>query len=125
TRLKKVAASEYDAIILAKAGVDRLGVREEITEILSTEIMLPAVGKGALGIETREADRETSSLVSTLDDEDTRSCVTAERALLRELEGGCEVPLGAWARLGAGGLLLEGCVLSPDGKEHLRREQSG
>jgi len=125
TRLKKVAAGEYDAIILAKAGVDRLGMSEKITEILSTEIMLPAVGQGALGIETREADRETSSLVSTLDDEDTRSCVTAERALLRELEGGCEVPLGAWARLGAGGLLLESCVLSPDGKEHLRREQSG
>ena len=125
TRLKKVAAGEYDAIILAKAGVDRLGMSEKITEILSTEIMLPAVGQGALGIETRETDRETSSLVSTLDDEDTRSCVTAERALLRELEGGCEVPLGAWARLGAGGLLLEACVLSPDGKEHLRREQGG
>jgi len=125
TRMKKVAAGAYDAIILAKAGVDRLGMSEKITEILSTELMLPAVGQGALGIETREADRETSTLVAALDDESARFCVTAERALLRELEGGCQVPLGAWARLGAGGLLLEACVLSPDGKEHLRREQSG
>jgi len=125
TRMKKVAAGAYDAIILAKAGVDRLGMSEKITEVLSTEIMLPAVGQGALGIETREADPETSNLVAALDDEGTRSCVTAERALLRELEGGCQVPLGAWARLGAGGVLLEACVLSPDGKEHLRREQSG
>ena len=125
TRMKKVAAGAYDAIILAKAGMDRLGISEKITEVLSTEIMLPAVGQGALGIETREADRETSSLVAALDDEGARVCVTAERALLRELEGGCQVPLGAWARLEAGGLLLEACVLSPDGKEHLRREQSG
>jgi hydroxymethylbilane synthase len=125
TRMRKVEAGAYDAIILAKAGVDRLGMTEKITEILSTTIMLPAVGQGALGIETREADREATRLVAALDDEDTRSCVTAERALLRELEGGCQVPLGAWARLGAGGLLLEACVLSPDGKEHLRREQHG
>jgi hydroxymethylbilane synthase len=125
TRLKKVAAGAYDAIILAKAGVDRLGMSEKITEILSPTVMLPAIGQGALGIETREADRETSSLVAALNDQDTRSCVTAERALLRELEGGCQVPLGAWARLGASGLLLEACVLSPDGKEHLRRELDG
>ncbi|MGH9714676.1 MAG: hydroxymethylbilane synthase [Candidatus Acidiferrales bacterium] len=125
TRIKKVEAGEYDAIILAKAGVDRLGLSEKITEILHTTIMLPAVGQGALGIETREGDSETSRLAAALDDEDTRSCVTAERALLRELEGGCQVPLGAWARLGAGGLLLEACVLSPDGKESLRRELDG
>ena len=125
TRMKKITAGAYDAIILAKAGVDRLGLTEKITEVLSTTIMLPAVGQGALGIETRLADRETLELVAALDDEHTRSCVTAERALLGELEGGCQVPLGAWARLGAGGLLLEACVLSPDGKEHLRREQSG
>jgi hydroxymethylbilane synthase len=125
TRMRKVAEGAYDGIILAKAGVDRLGMSDKITEVLSTEIMLPAVGQGALGIETREADRQISRLVAAFDDEATRQCVTAERALLRELEGGCQVPLGAWARLGAGGLLLEACVLSPDGKEHLRREQSG
>jgi hydroxymethylbilane synthase len=125
TRLRKVAAGVYDAIILAKAGMDRLGISEKITEVLSTEIMLPAAGQGALGIETRESDRETSRVVAALDDEGTRACVTAERALLRELEGGCQVPLGTWARLEAGGLLLEACVLSSDGKEHLRRDQSG
>jgi hydroxymethylbilane synthase len=125
TRLRKVEAGEYDAVILAKAGVDRLGLGEKITEILDTALMLPAVGQGALGIEMREADRDMAELVANLDDEDTRSCVTAERALLRELEGGCQVPLGAWARIGAGGLLLEACVLSPDGKEHLRRELDG
>lgn len=125
TRLNKVAAGDYDAIILAKAGVDRLGLSEKITEVLHTSIMLPAVGQGALGIETREDDGETSKLAAALDDEDARACVTAERALLRELEGGCQVPLGAWARLGAGGLLLEACVLSPDGKESLRRELDG
>jgi hydroxymethylbilane synthase len=125
TRMKKVAAGEYDAIILAKAGVDRLSFGEKITEVLPTSIMLPAVGQGALGIETRAADKATIDLVCALDDEGTRACVTAERALLRELEGGCQVPLGAWARLGAGGLLLEACVLSPDGKENLRRELDG
>lgn len=125
TRMRKVAEGAYDAIILAKAGVDRLGMNEKITEVLSTEIMLPAVGQGALGVETRESDHETSKIVAGLDDKATRQCVTAERALLRELEGGCQVPLAAWARLGAGGLLLEVCVLSPDGTEHLRREQIG
>lgn len=125
TRVRRVAEGGYDAIILAKAGVDRLGMHEKITEVLSTEIMLPAVGQGALGVETRESDREISKIVAALDDEATRQCVTAERALLRELEGGCQVPLAAWARLGAGGLLLEALVLSPDGGEHLRREQSG
>lgn len=125
TRMNKVAAGEYDAIILAKAGVDRLGLSEKITEILHTSIMLPAVGQGALGIETREDDGETSRLAAALDDKDTRACVTAERTLLRELEGGCQIPLGAWARLGAGGLLLEACVLPPDGKESLRRELDG
>jgi hydroxymethylbilane synthase len=100
-------------------------LQENITEVLSTEIMLPAVGQGALGVETRESDREISKIVAALDDEATRQCVIAERALLRELEGGCQVPLAAWARLGAGGLLLEASVLSPDGTERLRREQSG
>jgi hydroxymethylbilane synthase len=125
TRMKKVAAGAYDAIVLAKAGVDRLSFSEKITEVLPTSLMLPAAGQGALGIETRATDQATTEYVAALDDEGTRLCLTAERALLRELEGGCQVPLGAWARLGAGGLLLEACVLSPDGKEHLRRELDG
>lgn len=125
TRVKKVEAGEYDAVILAKAGVDRLGLSEKITEVIETSVMLPAVGQGALGIETRANDRETSDIVAELDDDDTRYSVTAERALLRELEGGCQVPLGAWARIGGKGLLLEACVLSQDGREHLRRELEG
>ena len=125
TRLKKLAAGEFDAVVLAKAGVDRLGLSDQITQVLPTHIMLPAVGQGALGIEARTDDSQTCELLAALDDDDTRACVTSERALLRELQGGCQVPLGAWARLDAGGLLLEACVLSADGKESLRRERHG
>lgn len=129
TRLRKVAAGEFDAIVLALAGVTRLGARERVTEILPAERMLPAVGQGALGIETREGDRETSALVAALNDAETRACVQAERALLRELEGGCQVPLGAWARLEGGELTgqlcLEACLLSPDGGEFLRESKRG
>lgn len=125
TRLKKVAAGDFDAIVLAVAGVKRLGASDKVTEILTTELMLPAVGQGALGIETRSADRETASLVASLDDAETRACVTAERALLHELEGGCQVPLGALARLEGDDLLLEACVFSPDGTDFVRREFRG
>lgn len=125
TRLRKVAAGEFDAIVLATAGVKRLGASDKITEILSTEIMLPAVGQGALGIETRADDRETVRLVSALDDPESHAAVTAERALLRELEGGCQLPLGAWARLENGELRLEACVFSADGKEFVRNELRG
>ena len=125
TRLKKLGAGEFDAVVVAKAGMDRLGFSDHITEILPTHIMLPAVGQGALGIEARTDDPESCKLLVELDDAATRACITAERALLRELQGGCQVPLGAWARLGSGGLLLEACVLSADGSESLRREQQG
>ena len=125
TRLRKVAAGEFDAIVLAVAGVTRLGARDRITEILPAELMLPAVGQGALGIETREQDGETCELVAALNDEQTRLCVTAERALLRELEGGCQVPLGAWARFEGGEVRIDACLLSPDGKEFLRDSQHG
>ena len=125
TRLRKVAAGEFDAIVLATAGVNRLGASDKITEILSTEIMLPAVGQGALGIETRADDRETVRLAGALDDPETHAAVTAERALLRELEGGCQLPLGAWARHENGELRLEACVFSADGKEFVRNELRG
>jgi hydroxymethylbilane synthase len=125
TRMRKLTEGDYDAIVLALAGVTRLGMRDRVTEIFSPEIMLPAVAQGALGIETREDDRETSQLVAALNDAETRSCVEAERALLRELEGGCQVPLGAWARMENGELRMEACLLSPDGKEFLRDEQRG
>jgi hydroxymethylbilane synthase len=125
TRLKKVAAGEFDAIVLATAGMNRLGVSDKITQILPPEIMLPAVGQGALGIETRADDRETLRLVAALDDPESHEAVTAERALLRELEGGCQVPLGAWARRENGELRLEACVFSADGKEFVRNGLRG
>ena len=125
TRLKKVAAGEFDAIVLATAGMNRLGVSDKITQILPPEIMLPAVGQGALGIETRADDRETLRLVAALDDPESHEAVTAERALLRELEGGCQIPLGAWARRENGELRLEACVFSADGKEFVRKDLRG
>ena len=125
TRLRKVAAGEFDAIVLATAGVKRLGASDKITEILPTEIMLPAVGQGALGIETRADDRETVRLIAALDDSESHSAVTAERALSRELEGGCQLPLGAWARQENGELRLDACVFSADGKEFVRNELRG
>ncbi|HXN98769.1 MAG TPA: hydroxymethylbilane synthase [Candidatus Acidoferrales bacterium] len=125
TRLKKVAAGEFDAIVLATAGINRLGARDKITEILPAEIMLPAVGQGALGIEIRADDRETLNLVAGLDDPESHAAVTAERALLRELDGGCQVPLGAWARRVNGELRLEAGVFTVDGKESVRKVLRG
>jgi hydroxymethylbilane synthase len=126
TRLRKVAAGEFNAIVLAVAGITRLDASDRITEIFSSEVMLPAVGQGALGIETRADDRDTSTLAAALDDAETRACVTAERALLRELEGGCQVPLGAWARMEKDGeIFLEACVLSPDGVQFVGGDERG
>jgi hydroxymethylbilane synthase len=105
--------------------LNRLGVSDKITQILPPEIMLPAVGQGALGIETRADDRETLRFMAALDDPESHEAVTAERSLLRELEGGCQVPLGAWARRAKGELLLEACVFSADGKEFVRKDLRG
>ena len=123
TRLKKLDTGDYDAIVLAMAGVNRLGAASRVSQILNADVMLPAVGQGALGIETRSADRTASDMVASLDDAETHACVTAERALLHELQGGCQVPLGAWARLVAGELHMEAAVFSIDGNEFVRREQ--
>jgi hydroxymethylbilane synthase len=125
TRMRKLTEGDYDAIVLALAGVTRLGMQDRVTAIFSPDVMLPAVAQGALGIETREADTETSEMVAALNDAESRSSVEAERALLRELEGGCQVPLGAWARMANGALKLEACLLSPDGREYLRDVVTG
>jgi hydroxymethylbilane synthase len=125
TRLKKLDAGEFDAIVLAMAGVNRLGATGRVTQVLKADVMLPAVGQGALGIETRAADARTSEMVEALDDPETRACVTAERALLHELQGGCQVPLGAWAHFAGGELLIEAAVFSVDGKEVVRGEERG
>jgi hydroxymethylbilane synthase len=120
TRLRKLDEREFHAIVLAKAGLDRLGLGWRSTEVLTTDVMLPAVGQGALGIEARTDDEDAKNAVVSLADPETRACVTAERALLAELEGGCQVPLGAWAYIEAGLLSLEACVISPDGSDYIR-----
>ena len=125
TRLRKLTDGELDAIVLAKAGLDRLGWSERITETLSTDVSLPAVGQGALGIEARAADLEVCELLRKLDHAETRTAVTAERALLAELEGGCQVPLGAWARIEDGSLVIDACVCSPDGMDCIRQQARG
>jgi len=125
TRLKKLESDEFDAIVLAMAGVNRLGLAGKITQVLGEDLMLPAVGQGALGIETRANDRETAELVAALDDVETRNCVTAERALLRALQGGCQVPLGALATLRDGELHLEAGVFSLAGSEYVRSSENG
>jgi len=122
TRLQKLERGDYDAIVLAKAGMDRLGWSARISEVLSTDLSLPAVGQGALGIESREnLDPAIAAAIAKLDHAPTRLAVTAERALLRTLEGGCQVPLGAWARFENGQLVMDACVASTDGKDYIRK----
>jgi len=125
TRLRRLDEGQYNAIVLAKAGLDRLGWSNRITEVISTEISLPAVGQGAIGVETREDDREAVAALAAFDHAETRVGVTAERALLAELEGGCQVPLGAWGRVENGELVLEARVLAADGSEHIYDRISG
>jgi hydroxymethylbilane synthase len=125
TRIKKLEAGEFEAIVLALAGVNRLGLTSKITETFESNVMLPAVGQGALGVETRECDAETSQLVAALDDSDTSACVTAERALLHELQGGCQVPMGALGQILDGVLRLEAAVFSADGSDFVRCDESG
>ena len=125
TRLKKLDAGEFDAIVLAMAGVNRLGLASRITQVLGEDLMIPAVGQGALGIETRADDQSTTELVSELDDTATRACVTAERALLQSLQGGCQVPLGAIGVIRGDELRLDAGVFSAAGSEYVRRSENG
>ena len=121
TRLRKVASGEYDAILLAKAGLDRLGWSNRISEVLSPEVCMPAVGQGALGVQARLKDNELADALAPLDDFETRQSIVAERSLLAALEGGCQVPLGAWARFERGELAIDAVVCSPDGAQHVRQ----
>jgi hydroxymethylbilane synthase len=125
TRLRKVDEGGFDAIVVAKAGLDRLGFGEKITEVISPEIILPAVGQGALAIETREDSASLIEMLAAFDHPPTRAATTAERALLAELEGGCQVPLGAWARMENGSLQIEARVLAADGSECIERRANG
>jgi len=121
TRLRKVASGEYDAILLAKAGLDRLGWSNRISEVLSPDVCMPAVGQGALGVQARLKDDDIADALAPLDDFETRQSIVAERSLLAALEGGCQVPLGAWARFERGELAIDAVVCSPDGSQHVRQ----
>jgi len=126
TRLAKLDEGQFDAIILATAGLKRLGMAERITEQLSIEQSLPAAGQGAVGVECRIDDQHTRALLQVLHDEDTSVCVTAERAMNRHLNGGCQVPIAGFAVLEAHGqLYLRGLVANPDGDQVLRAELRG
>jgi hydroxymethylbilane synthase len=121
TRLRKVESGEYEAVMVAKAGLDRLGLSQRISEVLSPEVCMPAVGQGAIAVECRLKDTEAGDLLAPLDDAETRTAIIAERALLAALQGGCQVPLGAWARIERGELLLDACVCSVDGVQYVKQ----
>ena len=138
TRVRKLDEGQFDAIILAAAGVKRLGLQDRITEILPFDVSLPAIGQGAIGIECRIDDKVINKLVGALDHRETSICVRAERSFLKKLEGGCQVPIAAYARIdnnpptpplvkgGKGGLLImDGLVGSVDGKRIVRGHIEG
>ena len=125
TRLRKLEAGEFDAIILAAAGLDRLGRTELVRQILPPGVMCPAAGQGALGVETRDGDIATRQLLKFLDDPAARATTTCERALLKKLGGGCQVPIGALAEVREGILHLEAIVADPDGSRLIRESRDG
>ncbi len=125
TRLRKLEEGDYDAIVLASAGLNRLGRTEWIRAILPVEVMCPAVGQGALAIEMRSRDPETGAHLEFLNDAAARAATTCERALLNQLGGGCQVPIGAYAELTEGTIHLTGLVARPDGSKLLRETASG
>lgn len=125
TRIEKLKRGDYDAIVLAKAGLDRLGLSENISEVLSHNVSLPAAGQGAIGIEARSEDSETLCGLAALEHAETRAAVTAERSALAGLGGGCQVPIGAWGRIEDDKLSLDVAVLSPDGTRRMWESGAG
>jgi hydroxymethylbilane synthase len=125
TRIEKLKRGDYDAIVLAKAGLDRLGLSGNISEVLPPDVSLPAAGQGAIGIEARSGDAETLRVLAKLEDAESRGAVTAERSALAGLGGGCQVPIGAWGRIEDGSLYLDVVVLSPDGSQRMWEKDSG
>jgi hydroxymethylbilane synthase len=125
TRLKKLKTMNLDAIVLALAGVKRLGLEERITEIIPTDISLPAIGQGALGIETRLNDKKVEERIQFLNDNDSWIAVSAERAFLKRLEGGCQVPIAAFARTFGSALHMDGLVGTIDGQRLVRHHLEG
>lgn len=122
TRLKKFEENGYDGLILAYAGLKRLGLEKYVKEIISEDTMLPAVSQGALAIESRINDAGTNGILKLLDHEETRKCVEAERAFLHALEGGCQIPIGVYTASEKGKIHIKGMVGSIDGKEVIKAE---
>ena len=125
SRIKKFMESDWDAIILARAGVERLKLNKHISSIIKTDFILPAVGQGALGIETRADNKFVNNIVKSIHHEDTYKAVLAERALLKALEGGCQVPIGAFADIKQNGLFIDALVGSLDGSLTFRKKIRG
>jgi hydroxymethylbilane synthase len=125
TRLRKLREGRYEAILLAQAGLERLGLTQHITQVLSLGLMLPAVGQGALGIEARADDTTAREALAFLDHPPTHAAVKAERAMLAALHGGCMAPIAAWGRMDGEQLVLTGRVLDPAGTRKLEAELTG
>ena len=125
TRLRKLESGEYDAIILAIAGVHRLGLDKHVRSRIEPDVMCPAVGQGALAIEIRRGDQQTKELLAFLNDADTHAAIACERALLGSMGGGCQVPIGAYAEKRGNGLVLRAMVGRPDGSKILREQSEG
>lgn len=122
TRLRKLETENLDCIVLAAAGLSRMGWSEKATQFLDIDLCIPAVGQGALGIQARENDPEILQLLKKLEDEQTKILVSAERTLLHTLEGGCQIPIGAYAKFVNDQIHLIGIVASVDGKQIIKRE---
>jgi hydroxymethylbilane synthase len=125
TRLKRLDDGRFDAIVLACAGLIRLGLEDRIAQVLGPSVCVPAIGQGAIGIECREGDEATRRLIDVLDDAATHVCIAAERAVNARLEGGCQVPIAAHATLDGDTLHLSALVGRPDGSEIVRGQSSG
>lgn len=125
TRIRRLENGDFDAIMLAYSGLRRLGLNDKVTDILDTELVLPAVGQGALAIETRTDDAATRALLAPLHDADTADCVTAERGFLIEAEGSCQIPLAAHARIDGDRINVKGLFAAPDGGQMVVGGDSG
>lgn len=125
TRIKKFIESDWDAIILARAGIERMKMSKYISSIISTDEILPAVGQGALGIEIREENVFAEEMIKNINDENTFIAIRAERALLKYLEGGCQVPIGAFAEVKSNGLYFDAVIASVDGLLTFRKKIRG
>ncbi|MCT6866769.1 MAG: hydroxymethylbilane synthase [Gilliamella apicola] len=125
TRLNKLDDGQYDAIILASVGLKRLSLEHRITQYIGTDLMLPAVGQGAIGIESRTDDKQILDIISVLDAKKSRACIQAERAMNTALQGGCQVPIAGYCRLNNDELVLQGLVGRVDGSKIIKQQITG